>query len=122
MSGLGTLVARPTDQQELLLLAERLELHEPPAAPPRLDRYGLLRFRGHVVPLSPREERVAQLLLEHDGFAVPVSWLTARAWADCSVPVSAVRTCVTRLRRRLEPVGLTVRCVRGRGYLIDVIG
>jgi len=113
-------VPRPTDHAELLLLAERLDLRDPAPSSPRLDRHGLLRFRGRVVPLSPREERVIDLLLAADGAALPVTWLASRAWGDCTAPEAAVRTCVTRLRRRLDPVGLTVRCVRGRGYVLDV--
>jgi DNA-binding winged helix-turn-helix (wHTH) protein len=122
VTGLGAPVSRPTGHAELLRLAERLDLLDLDPRPnrPRLDRYGLLRFGGHVVPLSPREERVIDLLLAADGAALPVSWLASRAWEGCGAPEAAVRTCMTRLRRRLDPVGLTVRCVRGRGYVLDV--
>jgi DNA-binding winged helix-turn-helix (wHTH) protein len=117
----GNWVQRPNDSQELLRLAERLELHDPQPAPPRVDRYGLLRFRGQVVTLSPREARVARALAASDGSIVPVSSLVTVAWGNGTVRTAAVHTCMARLRRRLETVGLTVRCVRGRGYLIDTV-
>jgi hypothetical protein len=35
------------------------------------------------------------------------------------VRMSSLRTGMARVRRRIEPLGLTVRSVRGRGYLVE---
>ena len=94
MTDHGNWVQRPNDSQELLRLAERLDLHDPQPAPPRVDRYGLLRFRGQVVTLSPREARVARALAASDGSIVPVSRLVTVAWGDGAVRTAAVHTCI----------------------------
>jgi DNA-binding response OmpR family regulator len=71
------------------------------------------------VALSPTEEELCRTLADRFGQVVG-----ADALAGASVPPltpTAVRVHITRLRKRIAPLGLTVRAVRGRGYVLGRI-
>ncbi|HMF81944.1 MAG TPA: helix-turn-helix domain-containing protein [Acidimicrobiia bacterium] len=111
-------VRLPADDVDLRVrlaaLAERAARH-PPA--PIVEDHGCLSHRGVTVILPPVDERVARALVEHFGLPVTVEELRARAWPDGGSN-TALRVHISRLRRRLEPLGLAITSVRGRGYLI----
>ena len=111
-------VPRPTNAEELRTLVERVA---PPvdAPTPQVDGNGILRFRGRLVPLSPIEERLARALVDEPGSVVSPSRLVSDTWEGKAVRIASLRTGVTRLRRRIAPLGLTVRAVRGRGYKVE---
>ena len=98
----------------LAALAERATRH-PPA--PVVEEYGCLSHRGVTVFLPPVDEQVARALIEHLGQPVSVEELRARAWSDGGSD-TALRVHISRLRRRLAPLGLSIASVRRRGYLI----
>jgi two-component system OmpR family response regulator len=98
----------------LAALAERAARH-PPA--PIVEESGCLSHRGATVFLPPVDEQVARALIEHLGHPVSPEVLRARAWSDGGSE-TALRVHISRLRRRLAPLGLTIRSVRRRGYLI----
>ena len=113
-------VRLPATAEEVDELVERLgarRVVEPPT--PRVDPGGILRFRGRRVPLSPIEERLARALVDEPGSIVSRARLVSDAWADRGVRLASLRTGITRLRRRIEPLGLTVRSVRGQGYVVE---
>ena len=125
MTGSPDWVERPANAEEMDRLADRLEARTPAGPPtPRVDRDGILRFRGRLVPLSPIEERIIRALVETPGSVVRQAHLVSDAGLSDAekgtAPSSAsLRTRMTRLRRRIEPLGLTVRWLRGRGYVVE---
>ena len=110
----------PASAEEMHRLAERLDARDSFDAPtPQVDGNGILRYRGRLVPLSPIEERLARALVDTPGSVVSRSRLVSDTWEGKAVRLASLRTGVTRLRRRIAPLGLTVRSVRGRGYMVE---
>ena len=114
-------VRLPATAEETDELVERLGACavEPPA--PQVDPGGVLHFRGRYVPLPPVEERLARTLVDELGLIVSPSRLVSNAWPDCAVRLASLRTGITRLRHRIELLGLTVRSVRGQGYVVEPV-
>jgi DNA-binding response OmpR family regulator len=88
-------------------------------AAPSLDRDGLLHHRDHWVPLSPVEQSLAAALLDRFGAVVGRDTLALRAWPRGLPTRNALDVHVLRLRRRIAPLGLEIRTVRARGYLLQ---
>ena len=89
------------------------------AVRPLLDEDGLLHHRDAWVSLSPVEQALAGVLLDRFGAVVTREMLADRAW-PAGVPTrNALDVHVLRLRRRIAPVGLEIRTVRSRGYLMQ---
>lgn len=84
-----------------------------------IDEDGLLRFRGEWVSLSPVERSLAAALVERFGAVVGRETLARRAWPDGTPTRNALDVHVLRLRRRITPLGLELRTVRSRGYLMQ---
>lgn len=98
-------------------VAERASHHNP--APVVTDE-GIVRFRDDWAPVSPVERELAAELAERFGTVVGRDTLTRRAWSGSVPNRNAFDVHMLRLRRRLEPIGLAVGTVRGRGYLLEV--
>ena len=81
----------------------------------------VLRTASGWVVLSPIEARLAALLVERAGAVVSRAELVAAAWPDRDVERNLLDVHVARLRRRLGEVGLAVRTVRRRGYLLEPV-
>jgi two-component system OmpR family response regulator len=88
-------------------------------ARPEIDDDGLLRHHDAWVSLSPVEQSLTRALLERFGAVVARDDLAARAWPDGAPTRNALDVHVLRLRRRLAPLGLEIRTVRSRGYLLQ---
>jgi two-component system OmpR family response regulator len=88
-------------------------------ARPEIDADGLLRHHEAWVSLSPVEQSLARAMLDRFGAVVPRDVLAARAWPDGAPTRNALDVHVLRLRRRLAPLGLEIRTVRSRGYLLQ---
>jgi DNA-binding response OmpR family regulator len=86
---------------------------------PTLDEDGVLRFGGGWVPLPPVEARLTGALLERTGAVVSRDALGRAGWPDGAPGRNALDVHVLRLRRRLRPLGLAIRTVRSRGYLLE---
>lgn len=86
---------------------------------PHLDADGVLRVGDRVTVLPPVEARLAAALLDRAGAVVPRAALGRAGWPDGAPGRNALDVHVLRLRRRLAPVGLSIRTVRSRGYLLD---
>jgi DNA-binding response OmpR family regulator len=89
------------------------------AAVPALDADGVLRVGGLWVALPPVEARLAEALLGRLGAVVSREALGRAGWPEGAPGRNALDVHVLRLRRRLEPVGLAIRTVRSRGYLLE---
>lgn len=84
---------------------------------PTLDDVGQLTHRGASVFLSPVDQRVAAVLVESFGTAVRDCDLARRAWPAGSSE-QTLRVHISRLRRRLAQLGLTITSVRNVGYVM----
>jgi DNA-binding response OmpR family regulator len=93
------------------------ELDEPGEA--SLDDDGVLRHGGGWVSLPPVEARLTRLLLDRIGAVVSRDSLARAGWPEGAPGRNALDVHVLRLRRRLAGVGLVIRTVRSRGYLLE---
>jgi hypothetical protein len=84
-----------------------------------VDDDGLLRYRGRWVTLSPVERALAAALIDRFGAVVGRDTLVRRAWPGGSPTRNALDVHMLRLRRRIAGLGLEVRTVRARGYLLQ---
>jgi DNA-binding response OmpR family regulator len=107
-------------------LAARGQAHlgngqEQPGGPrtPEIDDFGVLRLHGAWVALPPLEARLAEALLERLGAVTSRETLVRAGWPAEAPGRNALDVHVLRLRRRLQPVGLAIRTVRSRGYLME---
>jgi len=98
-------------------LATRAGLHV--SAEPTLDHDGVLRYWGSWVPLPPVEARLTTAMLARFGGVVSRDSLARAGWPDGAPGRNALDVHVLRLRRRINPLGLAIRTVRSRGYLLE---
>ncbi|MBZ0097206.1 MAG: response regulator transcription factor [Sulfuricella sp.] len=93
--------------------------------------YGVLAFdsvgrrvtmHGETVELSPREMGVLEILLARVGKVVSKEQLLERLYGhDEEASSNAIEVYVHRLRKKVEAAGITIRTIRGLGYLLDKI-
>jgi DNA-binding response OmpR family regulator len=86
---------------------------------PSLDADGVLRLDARWVALPPIEARLTAALLERYGAVVARGDLAEVGWPTGSPGRNALDVHMLRLRRRLGPLGLKIRTVRSRGYLLE---
>lgn len=94
---------------------------------PVLEESGILRFGAGWVSLSPLEARLVDALLARVGAVVTRQTLTEAGWpsvegARADPHRNVLDAHILRLRHRLPSVGLTIRTVRSRGYLLEKAG
>ena len=90
---------------------------------PTLDPDGLLRHRGRWVAISDSQLPVVALLVSRLGRLVRESEiLAAYVQAGGSGSQASFRSLVHRVRGRLGELGLELRSVRGRGFVLDIAG
>jgi two-component system OmpR family response regulator len=78
---------------------------------------------GEPLDLSARELGVLEVLMLRSGRVVNKDQLAAQLYGwDEEVGPNAIEVYVHRLRRKLEPAGVTIRTIRGLGYLLDKPG
>lgn len=87
--------------------------------PPGLDDDGVLRVGTSWVSLPPVEARLTAALLDRTGAVVSRDALARAGWPQGAPGRNALDVHVLRLRRRLDVVGLAIRTVRSRGYLLE---
>jgi DNA-binding response OmpR family regulator len=86
---------------------------------PDLDRDGVLRFSSSWVSLPPVEARLTRALVDKFGAVVGREALAKAGWPEGAPGRNALDVHVLRLRRRLGTVGLSIKTVRSRGYLLE---
>jgi DNA-binding response OmpR family regulator len=89
------------------------------ASAPALDDDGVIRVGAAWVSLPPVEARITNALLERFGLVVSRDALGRSGWPEGAPGRNALDVHVLRLRRRLAPLGLVIRTVRSRGYLLE---
>ncbi len=93
--------------------------------------YGALAFdsvgrrvtlNDEAVELSPRELGVLEILLSRVGKVVSKELLLEHLYSHNEEASSnAIEVYVHRLRKKIEAAGITIRTIRGMGYLLDKI-
>jgi len=104
----------------LAALEGRATRHSPTV--PTLDTDGVLRFDASWVSLPPVEARLTRVMVERFGTVVGRETLARAGWPEGTAGRNALDVHVLRLRRRLASVGLVIRTVRSRGYLLEAAG
>jgi hypothetical protein len=97
------------------MLLARSDRHGPR---PSMKGDGRVAFRGRWVAVSQTEEAIARVLLDRFGEVVDIEALIAGC-GDQSPSEGAIRVHLTRLRKRLRPLGLAIHVVHGRGYVLE---
>lgn len=79
-------------------------------------------FQNQPLMLSSREVDVLELLMNRQGRVVSKDQLTRHLTGmEEEIGQNAVEVYVHRLRKKLEPFGVSVRTLRGLGYLLEKI-
>ncbi|MGD9792098.1 MAG: winged helix-turn-helix domain-containing protein [Acidimicrobiia bacterium] len=111
----------PADEAEvqarLSTLSRRSNSKEPSL--PSLDDDGVIRHSGLWTSLPPVEARIVEILLERFGAVVSREQLATAGWPEGAPGRNALDVHMLRLRRRLGSVGLSIKTVRSRGYLLE---
>jgi DNA-binding winged helix-turn-helix (wHTH) protein len=117
-------VHAPVDEAEMhaRLEALRLRVRCHRLVVPELDEEGFLRFGSRHVYLPPVEARLAAALVDRFGRVVGAATLMRAGWPGEPASRGKLDVRIHRLRRRLVPVGLVVKTVRQRGWLLATEG
>jgi DNA-binding response OmpR family regulator len=112
-------IRTPADEHDLFLRIRHLEhQREQPDSSAVAD--GVVRHGSATVVLSPAQARLATLLFRLPWRLVPRDAL-ADAWGGESGSSRTLDGAIARLRAKLEPLGLTVSAIRGRGFALHQI-
>ena len=88
-------------------------------AEPTLDEEGVLRTASGWVSLPDLEARIVDVLLSRFGKVADRQSLLGAGWPGESPSRNLLDVHLHRLRRRIEPIGLQIRTVRKRGYVLE---
>jgi DNA-binding response OmpR family regulator len=104
-------------QSRIATLAERAAAAA--SSTPVVDADGIVRWRGEWVAVPPVEARLLAALAERRDEVVRREDLVTAGWP---AGLSSDRTLdgrIKHLRRRIAPLGLVIRTVRGVGFLLE---
>jgi DNA-binding response OmpR family regulator len=104
-------------QARVAAVSRRAEHHR--TAAPELDEHGMLRLGDAWVSLPPVEARITAALVSRLGTVVRREELAQAGWPEGAPGRNALDVHVLRIRRRVAPLGLAIRTVRSRGYLLE---
>lgn len=112
----------PAEDDDVQLRVEALcrRWAEHHADMPELDPDGVLRLGSAWVPLPPVEARLMRSLLNRFAAVVSREQLSRAGWPKGAPGRNALDVHVLRLRRRIAPLGLAIKTVRSRGYLLEL--
>jgi hypothetical protein len=113
----------PATDDDIRWRVENLELRAVGRSDQRpvLDPEGLLRHEGRITVLTPIEHRLLDVLVERYRLVVSRHELFQAGWPGEEPNANALDVHLVRLRRRIGEVGLRLRTVRQRGYLLDAV-
>ncbi|MEV6552694.1 helix-turn-helix domain-containing protein [Streptomyces sp. NPDC051597] len=112
-------IRTPADPQDVQARQAALQVRAAPRDPV-LDHHGILHFAEQSVPLGQGEADLARVLLASYRGTASREELTRVMWPEGEMPRrNALDVRVLRLRRRLAPLGLVIKTVWGRGYMLD---
>ncbi len=128
--GAHDFVLRPLDGDELRIRISTMLARRPTrdsvvleCGPLQLDMVSRqVVLDGRSVDLTPRERSVLQVLLRHRGHVVAKDDIASRVFAmDEDVAPQAIETYVHRLRRKTEHPKISIKTLRGVGYILDEV-
>lgn len=97
-----------------------MRIAEHRSAIPSLDPHGILRFGAESVDLSPLQARLVDQLTGDFGAVVSREQMARAGWPDSRPNRNTVDVHMARLRSRLATIGLRLRTVRSRGFILQV--
>jgi DNA-binding response OmpR family regulator len=112
------------DARDSEIEARLIRLSRRAAANPRgptVEEFGKLTHLGVSVFLSPIDERLVEILVANFGEVVGEDDLVAAMRPGGGTP-NALRVHISRLRRRVRPLGLEINSVRNAGYAMTSAG
>jgi len=87
---------------------------------PALDADGIVRGPGGWAAIPPIEARLLAALIDRIDHVVRRTDLHRSGWPGGNVGQRALDSRIKLLRRRVAPVGIAIRTVRGLGFLLEV--
>jgi DNA-binding response OmpR family regulator len=108
----------PAREDDVRNRADALRARAVPNLRPEVSVDGRLSVGARWVALSPTEATMARTLCSCFGEVVTTEDLLVGDHDRVLTP-TALRVHLTRLRKRLRPIGLGIRPVRGCGYVLD---
>lgn len=113
----------PTDERDLFARLNRLTLRaRPPVGPApgwvTLGDDGVLAVGDQRVVLPPAEAAILGVLAEAPGQLRSRAVLETAVWGDRAHGRRALDSRMFTLRARIEPLGLEIHSVRGRGFTL----
>ena len=79
-------------------------------------------INGEPLELTMREVSVLEALMSHIGWVVSKDKLLERLYNYAEeASGNAIEVYIHRLRKKIEPAGITIRTIRGLGYIIDKV-
>jgi len=112
-------VRLPAERADIDIRAKTLARRAQKIRRPVLSNEGVMSFEGRSVPLSPVEAQVVASLMTKFEAVVSRRELTEAVWPKEAPPRNALDVHISRVRRRVAEVGLQIRTVRGRGYMLE---
>jgi hypothetical protein len=88
---------------------------------PDLDENGVLRRGSAWVALPPVEARLFAALLDRIGRVTTRNDLNAAGWPVEAPDRNVLDVHILHLRRKTAPLGLAIRTIRSRGYLLEAV-
>jgi DNA-binding response OmpR family regulator len=75
---------------------------------------------GVVIRLQKREYQFLEFLMRHQNQSFSTNAIILRVWpSDSEVGPDAVKTLVSRLRRKIDPGGQLIKTLPGYGYILE---
>lgn len=109
-------ITRDDLQARIAALRARSDVH----LRPQVDPHGVLRYRGRSITVSPTATDLLDRLIRDFGVLVGREELReCLPERDGDSSRNALDLHIMRVRKRIRPVGLAIRTVWGRGYLLE---
>jgi DNA-binding response OmpR family regulator len=110
----------PATRQDLWARIATLRARAQRISVPSLDQDGVLRMHGRSVTVSLTEANLLAAFIADYGEIVAREALRARVVDDGGLASrNALDLHIKRIRRRIQPLGLSIRTAWGRGYILE---
>lgn len=113
-------VRAPITQDDLQARIAALQARSDAHRRPCVDPHGVLRYCGRVITVSPTATDLLERLVRDFGVLVSREELRdCLPDRDGGASRNALDLHIMRVRKRIRPIGLVIRTVWGRGYLLE---